>query len=45
VWAAAWAWQWVFPAHRRYQDRITGERRRHHLEFTRRSQAINAPSW
>jgi len=26
-----WAWQWVFPATRVYTDRLTGERRRHHL--------------
>ena len=26
-----WAWQWVFPATRIYVDRLTGERRRHHL--------------
>ena len=26
-----WAWQWVFPATRMYVDRLTGERRRHHL--------------
>jgi integrase len=26
-----WAWQWVFPAHRHYVDRVTGERHRHHL--------------
>ena len=26
-----WAWQWVFPATRFYQDAKTGERRRHHL--------------
>jgi integron integrase len=26
-----WAWQWVFPAPQHYTDRITGERRRHHL--------------
>jgi integrase len=26
-----WAWQWVFPATRTYVDRVTGERRRHHL--------------
>ena len=25
------AWQWVFPATRHYVDRITGQRRRHHL--------------
>jgi site-specific recombinase XerD len=29
--AAEWPWQWVFPAARTYQDRVTGERRRHHL--------------
>jgi len=27
----AYAWQWVFPARRRYVDRETGEHRRHHL--------------
>jgi integron integrase len=26
-----WAWQWVFPATRIYVDRLTGQRRRHHL--------------
>jgi len=26
-----WAWQWVFPATRFYLDRLTGQRRRHHL--------------
>ena len=26
-----WPWQWVFPATRIYVDRVTGERRRHHL--------------
>jgi len=26
-----WPWQWVFPAPQHYSDRITGERRRHHL--------------
>ena len=26
-----WAWQWVFPAPNHYTDRITGEKRRHHL--------------
>lgn len=29
--ARAWAWQWVFPAGRRYIDQATGERRRWHL--------------
>ena len=32
--AASWPWQWVFPAGRRYLDRETGERRRHHLHPT-----------
>ena len=26
-----WAWQWVFPASRFYVERLTGQRRRHHL--------------
>jgi len=26
-----WVWQWVFPATRFYVDRVTGQRRRHHL--------------
>jgi integron integrase len=26
-----WAWHWVFPATRTYVDRVTGQRRRHHL--------------
>jgi integron integrase len=26
-----WAWQWLFPATRLYVDRVTGQRRRHHL--------------
>src|SRR5262245_35181939 len=26
-----WAWQWLFPATRMYVDRVTGQRRRHHL--------------
>jgi integron integrase len=26
-----WAWQWVFPAARLYDDLATGERRRHHV--------------
>ncbi len=29
-----WAWQWVFPATRVYDDRRTGQRRRHHLHET-----------
>ncbi len=30
----AWEWQWVFPATSVYVDRVTGERRRHHLHET-----------
>ncbi len=26
-----WGWQWIFPATSHYADRITGEKRRHHL--------------
>lgn len=26
-----WGWQWVFPASSHYTDRVTAERRRHHL--------------
>jgi len=26
-----WAWQWVFPATRRYRDAATSQWRRHHL--------------
>ncbi|TAJ26913.1 MAG: integron integrase, partial [Nitrospirae bacterium] len=26
-----WGWQWVFPATSHYIDRLTGEKRRHHL--------------
>jgi integron integrase len=26
-----WGWQWVFPATGHYIDRVTGEKRRHHL--------------
>jgi integron integrase len=26
-----WGWQWVFPSTSHYTDRVTGEKRRHHL--------------
>ena len=32
--AREWAWQWVFPATRQYDDPETGQRRRHHLHET-----------
>ena len=28
----AWAWQWLFPARRRYRDGESGELRRHHID-------------
>lgn len=34
AWAADLAWQWVFPASRRYRDPATGTERRHHLHET-----------
>ena len=36
-----WAWQWVCPATRFYVDRVTGQRRRHHV---RTSPPFSAPS-
>jgi integron integrase len=35
-----WAWQWVFPATRLYVDRLTGQRRRHHLHETVLQRAV-----
>jgi integron integrase len=35
-----WAWQWVFPATRLYVDRVTGQRRRHHLHETVLQRAV-----
>ena len=34
AWASALAWQWLFPATRRYRDGASGEERRHHLHET-----------
>ena len=33
-WAVDPAWQWVFPASRRYRDAESGEDRRHHVHAT-----------
>ena len=38
------AWQWVFPARRQYRDRITGERRRHHLHESVLQRAVTEAS-
>ncbi len=35
------AWQWVFPATRTYTDRVTGQRRRHHLHETVVQRAVH----
>jgi len=34
-------WQWVFPATRVYTDRVSGERRRHHLHETVVQRAVH----
>ena len=34
AWASELAWQWLFPATRRYRDGASGEERRHHLHET-----------
>ena len=31
AWATELAWQWVFPASRRYRDAASGQERRHHV--------------
>jgi len=38
--AREWAWQWVFPATRVHVDRLTGQRRRHHLHETVLQRAV-----
>lgn len=40
--ATQWAWQWIFPAGRRYVDRETGEWRRHHLHESVMQRAMAA---
>jgi integron integrase len=37
-----WVWQWVFPATRIYHDRMTGQRRRHHLHESVLQRAVKA---
>ena len=34
IWATELAWQWVFPASRRFRDVATGQERRHHVHET-----------
>ncbi len=40
AWATDLAWQWVFPASRRYRDAATGEERRHHVHETAVQRAV-----
>ena len=35
-----WGWQWIFPATSHYADRITGEKRRHHLHESLLQKAV-----
>jgi integron integrase len=35
-----WGWQWVFPATSHFTDRVTGEKRRHHLHESVLQRAI-----
>jgi integron integrase len=35
-----WGWQWVFPATSHFTDKVTGERRRHHLHESVLQKAI-----
>ncbi len=37
-----WPWQWVFPATRHYVERVTGQRRRHHLPETVLQHAVRS---
>jgi hypothetical protein len=37
-----WVWQWVFPAACIYRDRLTGQRRRHHLHESVLQRAVKA---
>ena len=39
-WSSDLAWQWVFPARRRYRDTVTGEERRHHVHETAVQRAV-----
>jgi integron integrase len=41
-WATELAWQWLFPASRRYRDTESGEERRHHVHETAVQRAVQA---
>ena len=40
-----WAWQWLFPATRMYVDKLTGQRRRHHLHESVLQRAVKHAVW
>lgn len=40
AWATELAWQWVFPASRRYRDPASGQERRHHVHETAVQRAV-----
>jgi integron integrase len=40
-----WVWHWVFPATRGYDDRETGQRRRHHLHESVLQRAVKQAVW
>jgi integron integrase len=40
-----WSWQWVFPATRMYVDRLSGQRRRHHLHESVLQRAVKHAVW
>ena len=40
-----WVWQWVFPATRMYVERLTGQRRRHHLHESVLQRAVKHAVW
>ncbi len=41
-WATQLAWQWIFPATRRYRDASSGREQRHHLHETAMQRAMQA---
>ena len=40
-----WSWQWIFPATRMYVDRLSGQRRRHHLHESVLQRAVKQAVW
>jgi integron integrase len=40
-----WRWQWVFPATRIYVERLSGQRRRHHLHESVLQRAVKDAVW